>query len=184
MLIIGLGNSPKEYAHTYHNAGFLFLDWLAKEHAAVWKPNKKIPAEIAEISLSAPDGRQTTATLFKPAGFMNESGAAAQKIVSSLRNLNTSKELVIAHDDSDIELGKYKIVSAGSAAGHKGVRSIMDTLGKDAGFTRIRIGIRSINENTPRVKAGEFVLKKISKDHERVLAEVFKEIANDIAGGV
>lgn len=179
MLIIGLGNFPEEYRNTYHNAGFLFLDWLIAEYGAQWKTNKKISGEIAEISTPDAHGEKVKIFLYKPIGYMNESGQGALKAIRYLKKF--SVPLIVAHDDSDIAIGKYKISLARGAAGHRGVQSVMRTLGESADLLRIRIGIRDAEKSAPHVKAGEFVLKKVSKNHEKILVSVFKKIGQEIA---
>ncbi|MEK7464396.1 MAG: hypothetical protein AAB617_01310 [Patescibacteria group bacterium] len=143
--IIGLGNPGTEYDNTYHNAGAIFIDILSKI-----KPEKRFK---------------------KTNGFMNESGADVKKI---LRLLGArTQDLLLVHDDSDLELGQYKISYGSGSAGHNGVASVIDVLGtKD--FWRLRIGIR--NDKTTRQKAGGFVLKKIQLLDKKILLSVFSEI--------
>src|SRR3989304_4245173 len=87
------------------------------------------------------------------------------------------EEILIIHDDSDIEIGKYKLSFNRGAAGHLGVQSIMDALGTK-NFWRLRIGIRKktgLPAEARQVKAGEMVLKKISKKDLEILEDVFKK---------
>ena len=84
------------------------------------------------------------------------------------------EEILIAHDDSDLEIGKYKIDFGRGAGGHHGIESIQKHL-KTNDFWRLRIGIRPANE-TVRQKAEEFVLKKISSNDKKILGSVFEEI--------
>jgi len=154
-LIIGLGNPAEEYAKTYHNVGLLAVDYLAE--------NAPIPKAI------------------KSDVFMNQSGDFAKRALKKYKV--KPEELLVIHDDNDIELGKYKISFARNSAGHRGVQSIIDSLGtKD--FWRLRIGIRANpllkkpnqRKSASRLKAGDLVLKKISKSDREVLYEVFKNI--------
>ncbi|MDO8633420.1 MAG: aminoacyl-tRNA hydrolase, partial [Candidatus Wildermuthbacteria bacterium] len=112
-LIVGLGNPGKKYEKTRHNAGFMVLDELEK---------KELP--------------QTR--LLKPDTFMNNSGGAVKKEMQKLKIKNQS--LIIIHDDIDIPLGKIKVSKGSGSAGHKGVESIIQSLGTKE-FIRIRIGI-------------------------------------------
>lgn len=146
-LIIGLGNPGKEYQKTYHNAGFLAIDFWAKKPFLV--------------------------KLLKSDAYMNQSGSFVSKAIK--KNGLKTEELLVIHDDSDIELGKYKLCFGRGSAGHQGVASIIKSLvTKD--FWRLRIGIRKI----PGKKAEEFVLKKINKKDLEILFEVFKEISENI----
>lgn len=145
-LVIGLGNNDTQYAHTYHNVGFLMIDWLEKQAE---KPN------IA---------------LHKTNGFMNESGASAKRILHE--SGFAPENLLVIHDDSDIELGHFKIVTNRGAAGHNGVQNVIDQLGTQQ-FFRLRIGIRPKEKPGERKKANEFVLKNISKTNLKKIEAVF-----------
>ena len=155
-LIIGLGNPGKKYENTYHNVGVLFIDYLKKQRT----PNTKYQILNTDC-------------------YMNESGKFVRAAMKK-RGLK-SKELLIVHDDSDIELGSYKFSFGRSSAGHKGVESITQIL-KTKNFFRLRIGIRPKKTDSPaglpavakRAKAGDFVLKKISVKDKKNLEEVFK----------
>lgn len=158
-LIIGLGNPGKEYEKTYHNAGFLAIDFLTK--------NSPIPK------------------LLKTDVFMNQSGSFVAKI--SKKHHIKPDEILIIHDDSDIELGNYKLSFNRGSAGHNGVESIIKAL-KTKNFWRLRIGIRPptrINSNQDKIrplkKAGDFVLKKISKKYLETLNQVFKKSAQELS---
>ncbi len=167
-IVIGLGNSGEEYQKTYHNAGRLFVDYLNE----------------AGFSIAA----------IKTDGFMNQSGEAVRKILK-MKNLEL-EDAIIAHDDSDIYLGEYKLSRDRGSAGQKGVENIMEVFGtKD--FMRLRIGIRPRSRvKSPttilpleykreegggsRQKAGEFVLKNITAANMKILKEVFERAASVI----
>jgi peptidyl-tRNA hydrolase, PTH1 family len=149
-LIIGIGNPDKKYESTYHNVGFLFADYLTKNF-----PNSKI---------------------LKSDTYMNESGKFVTKELK--KSGVKPEELLIAHDDSDIALGNYKLSFGRGAAGHHGIESIMTSL-KSKEFWRLRIGIRPRNEKVRR-KAEEFVLKKITSADKKVLETVFQKSAKEI----
>jgi peptidyl-tRNA hydrolase, PTH1 family len=123
-VVVGLGNPGRSYERTRHNAGYLVADELARRHAGSWRKRKK--AEAAPITLGATD-----ATLLKPTTFMNNSGSA----VSGYR----TEDLVVVHDDLDLEAGTVRVKVGGGAGGHNGLRSIIGRMGND--FVRVRIGI-------------------------------------------
>ncbi|MBI5079140.1 aminoacyl-tRNA hydrolase [Candidatus Wolfebacteria bacterium] len=146
-LIIGLGNPGKEYETTYHNVGFLAIDFLNSDSKPQIHPNLQI---------------------LKSEVYMNQSGNFVKKILKKYKA--KPEEILIVHDDSDIELGKYKISFGRGSAGHNGVQSIIDAL-KTKNFRRLRIGIGKTLKTT---KAGEFVLKKIGKHDLKILEAVFR----------
>ncbi len=150
-LIIGLGNPGKKYEKTYHNIGVLFIEYLAENGHA-------------------------DAELVKPNVFMNQSGPMVAKLLK--KSGAKPEEILIVHDDSDIELGKYKLSFGRSSAGHKGVESVIQSLGTK-NFWRLRIGIRKVSNvrhQVLRKKAEKIVLKKINKEDWRVLEKVFQTI--------
>jgi peptidyl-tRNA hydrolase, PTH1 family len=123
-VVVGLGNPGRFYERTRHNAGYLVADELARRHAGSWRKRKK--AEAAPITLGLTD-----ATLLKPTTFMNNSGSA----VSDYR----PEDLIVIHDDLDLEAGTVRVKVGGGAGGHNGLRSIIGRMGND--FVRVRIGI-------------------------------------------
>ena len=116
----------------------------------------------------------------KPLTFMNESGKAvlaAMRYFSAKDKKIKPKEILIIHDDADIELGKIKLSFGQGAAGHHGVESVIKNL-KTKNFWRIRIGIRPKTPNdknqAPKKKAGGFVLEKITPADKLVLERLFE----------
>ncbi len=120
-LIVGLGNPGKKYADTRHNMGFLVVDALGE-----------IPG----------------ARLLKPDTYMNNSGTAVKTEADYYKI--EPKDIVVIHDDLDLEFGKILVKSGQRAAGHNGVQSIIDSFGGALEFTRVRVGIgRPPNPNIP-----------------------------------
>jgi len=159
-LIVGLGNPGDEYANTYHNAGLLFLSCLA--------PGTRFKRVLDFAYLKNGD-----LILVKPLTFMNESGGPVLQALKYFKL--TPDKLLVAHDDSDIGIGNYKISLGRGSAGHNGVESIIKSLGnKD--FGRLRLGIRGPEKNGKRLRAQEFVLKQISKKDKLLLEGLFQEV--------
>ena len=164
-LIVGLGNPGKEYDKTRHNAGFLFLDFLAEswgfpsfEPSSKWK---------GSVSAGMRDGEKIL--LLKPETFMNRSGESVTAILSFFKL--APSDIVVIHDDLDIAASSYKIGTGSGAAGHNGVADLIEKLGtKD--FTRVRIGIGRPPENIP---ADAFVLSPFSDAELVALREVHGE---------
>jgi PTH1 family peptidyl-tRNA hydrolase len=152
-LIIGLGNPGKEYEKTYHNVGFLFVDYLKTDSKLQMHPNLRI---------------------LKSETYMNESGKFVAKTLK--KTGARPRELMIIHDDSDIEIGKYKISFGRGSAGHNGVESIIKSLGTK-NFWRLRMGVRPPKS---KLKAERFVLKKISKNDLEILKKTFKEVVEKV----
>lgn len=108
---------------------------------------------------------------YQPKSFMNESGVDIAHWMK-MKNLKVS-DIIVAHDDSDLPIGGYKLVKGGSSAGHNGVQSVIDNLGTED-FWRLRIGIRDPQEPV-RKKALDFVLQRFPKAQESVFEDVFKK---------
>jgi PTH1 family peptidyl-tRNA hydrolase len=159
-IMIGLGNPGKKYDNTPHNVGFEAIDGLAEENNfPEFKASKKFRAQISE---------KEDVILAKPQTFMNESG----KCASALVNFYKTKDLIIIHDDIDLEIGKIKVSKNRGSAGHKGVESIIKELGtKD--FTRIRIGVS--RENKPDV------LKKFDRQDKIIIKESINKALNELS---
>jgi len=140
-VVVGLGNPGRSYERTRHNAGYLVADVLARRHAGSWRKRKK--AEAAQMSIGL-----SNATLLKPTTFMNNSGSA----VSDYR----PEDLIVVHDDLDLEAGTVRVKVGGGAGGHNGLRSIIGRLGND--FVRVRIGI---GRPPPGVGVTDYVLSRM-----------------------
>lgn len=170
-MAIGLGNPGGAYRNTYHNVGLLFLNYLIKNQRSF------------DFSAPSPHRRSGQFSIFRSNTHMNDSGMFVEKILE--KHKVEPEELLVVHDDSDIEVGKFKFSFGRNSAGHKGVESIIKALDtKD--FWRLRIGIRPkalpANAGKPRParrggKAGEFVLKKISAEDEKFLLFVYGKAA-------
>ena len=166
-IIVGLGNPDKKYENTYHNVGKLMLDYLIKK---IECESRSMKHELFEFY------KLNNRIIVKPLTFMNESGKAVKAALDYFKL--KPEEMLIVHDDSDIELGKYKISFARGSAGHKGIKSIIKSLGTK-NFWRLRIGIRPkkfLRQSVLRTKAGELVLKKIKKEDWVTLQKVFEII--------
>ncbi len=163
--LVGLGNPSKQYQNTYHNVGRKFVEYFALSKKAVTKflqpSNKNFQYCQLEDKL-----------LILPLTFMNESGIAVKQAASYFKL--KPEEIIVVHDDSDMTLGKYKIVYDQSSAGHHGIQSTINHL-KTQKFWRLKIGIRPAQEAV-RQKAEKFVLKKISKKDGDCLHQAFDEI--------
>ena len=176
-ILVGLGNPGKEYENTYHNAGFLAIDFFTAEKKHL--PGKKMLSKKFEYS------KNKNLIFAKPLTYMNDSGIAVKNALKFFKA--DADELLVIHDDSDIKIGEYKISFERGSAGHKGIESIIQHLHTNK-FWRLRIGIRPpayaderrLKRGLTRKKASEFVLKKISSQHQRILISTFETIAKQI----
>jgi len=164
--VIGLGNPTPELSVTYHNAGRLFANYLAGG-----RPLERAGKKFFRFTTT------DRIVIAESLTFMNESGRAVSDLIKWF-NLKP-EEIMVAHDDYDILIGKYKISFGASSAGHKGVESVISHL-KTKGFWRLRIGVFHSQGNQTRVKAETVVLNKIKEEHRQKLETVFENIKNDL----
>lgn len=132
-LIIALGNPGSRYRETRHNAGFWFIDRVAEKYSCGFSGNKKFSGETARLHHAGRD-----LLLLKPQTYMNESGRSVQSVMSYFDY--KADEILVIHDEIDFEPGIIRLKQGGGAAGHNGVRDIINCIGSDA-FLRIRIGV-------------------------------------------
>ncbi|PIT87637.1 MAG: aminoacyl-tRNA hydrolase [Candidatus Magasanikbacteria bacterium CG10_big_fil_rev_8_21_14_0_10_40_10] len=170
-LIVGLGNPDKKYQNTRHNAGWLVLDELAKIHQTEFKPTKKFNALTCELKINS-----QSVLLLKPLTYMNNSGASVQTALDYY-GLKTD-QIMIIHDDKDIELGKIKFQANRSSAGHNGVQSIIDYL-KTKDFKRVRVGVASEQINKVADTA-KFVLAKFNRAEKPIIKQAVQQAVKTI----
>jgi peptidyl-tRNA hydrolase, PTH1 family len=131
-LIVGLGNPGEEYARTRHNAGYGFVEELARRHGGAFRLEPRHHGELARITIGAVD-----LWLLKPVNFMNRSGSAAQSVAAFYKA--PASEVLVAYDDLDLPCGVTRLREGGGAGGHNGMRDVIAQLGPD--FWRLRLGI-------------------------------------------
>jgi peptidyl-tRNA hydrolase, PTH1 family len=170
-IIVGLGNPGKKYEKTRHNVGWLVLDALIPDKKTRWHESKKGKVLYYRTEV---DGKQIE--LLKPNNFMNNSGYSVS-YATKKHNLDLEKELIIIHDDKDIELGKIKVQTNRSAAGHNGIKSIIQHLGTQ-NFIRVRVGVA--NEKTSLQDTATFVLKKFGLFEKKKLNQGIKLAIEEI----
>ena len=168
-LIVGLGNPGRDYHWTRHNVGFLLVERVAEKNG-IDLPKRGLKSIYGRGKIGKKD-----VILAKPQTFMNLSGEAVQRLLRFFKI--PPEDLIVLHDDLDLPLGKIRIRLQGGAGGHKGIKSIIESLGVDV-FVRFKVGI-----GRP-VKAGQdpadFVLEPLSGGER----EEFKEMVNRNAEAV
>jgi len=168
-LIVGLGNPGREYESTRHNAGFWWVDELARSCNASFKADSKFHGLIARISLLGHDVH-----LLKPQTFMNVSGRAVGAVAQFYKI--EAAQILVAHDELDLPPGSAKLKLGGGHGGHNGLKDIIAHLGsKD--FWRLRLGIGHPGD---RAEVVNFVLNAPRKE-EQSLIEAAMQHAQDVA---
>ena len=174
-LIIGLGNPGTEYARTRHNVGFVVLDHLCYTHAMQWNEKGKFKAEVAEGEIGS-----NRIMLAKPQTFMNGSGESVRTLVDFYKIKH--HDILVIHDDADVEFGKARLVQGGNDGGHRGVVSLYQHGFEDT--WRLKIGVS--NERRQPGQAIDFVLTRFEQaewDQLSHLMEAATRKVTDFAGG-
>jgi len=167
-LIVGLGNPGKTYQRTRHNLGFWVVDRLAERHE-ISVGQKKFKGEFGSGSIG---GRRVC--LLKPQTYMNLSGGAVAEAVNFHKI--PLKQVLIAHDDVDLELGRVQVKFGGGHGGHRGLESVVEILNQD-GFARVRIGVGRPPDD---IDVSDYVLQPFSPA-ERAAADDAVERAAEAA---
>jgi len=165
-LAAGLGNPGEAYARTRHNIGFMVIDALSDRFSIPMKQKRK----NFEYGRGFIEEREVL--LIKPLTFMNRSGMAVRE---ALKGHEDNGNLIIVHDDLDLEPGIIRIKKGGSSGGHRGVQSIIETLGTND-FLRLRIGIGRSKRLPPEV----YVLKNFAKSEAKMVTESIDTAVNAI----
>ena len=170
-LIVGLGNSGKEYEHTRHNAGFLIVDELAKQHSLSFRNKKAMEAELADGEIN---GQRVL--LCKPQTFMNASGRSVQAIMKKFPV--TPADLIVVFDDADLPFGEVRFRAGGTSGGQKGMESILSLFTNGTSIARVRCGIgRPTHSDIP---LDVFVLQPWSATEKKALPAMFDKAIEQI----
>jgi peptidyl-tRNA hydrolase, PTH1 family len=175
-LIAGLGNPGKKYTQTRHNIGFMAVDRLAGHHGI------SLDRSIFKNRYGSGSINNVKALLAQPMDYMNRSGPPVYQLARYF-NIEIANILII-HDDMDIDTGRIKIKVKGGHGGHRGVRSIIDAMGTDE-FLRVRIGIgrpynfggtSDVHQSKDDPDVTDYVLGKFSKQEQRHYEEVLETV--------
>lgn len=164
-LIVGLANPGAEYAETRHNVGAWYVDLLAERFNQSLKNEAKFFGYTSRININGQDIR-----LLVPTTFMNLSGKAVQAIATFYQI--QPAEILVAHDELDLNPGVAKFKFGGSHGGHNGLKDIINKLGNNANFYRLRIGIGHPGDKN---KVVGFVLNKPSKPEQELINQTIDE---------
>jgi len=158
-LFVGLGNPGAEYEHTRHNAGFWWLEALARELGVTLQPERSAQALVARVTRAGAE----PVWLLQPMTFMNRSGFSVAALARFYKI--PAAQVLVIHDELDLQPGQVKLKFGGSAAGHNVLKDIQAMLGTPD-YWRLRLGI-----GHPGVKSEviHWVLKKPSPDHREAI---------------
>jgi PTH1 family peptidyl-tRNA hydrolase len=161
-LIVGLGNPGAEHSRNRHNVGFLVLDRLAGQYSLRFD-RLEYQGRLAHGTV---EGRPVI--LLKPLSYMNRSGSVVKPVLS--RYKVSLGDLLIIHDDLDLPLGSIRIRAAGRSGGHRGMESVIASLGTDI-IARVRLGIGRPHGDP----AEEYVLQDFSLDESITMEAAYEQ---------
>tara|TARA_B100000674_G_scaffold65746_1_gene45499 strand:+ start:1767 stop:2327 length:561 start_codon:yes stop_codon:yes gene_type:complete len=168
LLFVGLGNPTPDSENNRHNVGFKIIDRINKEFGlSKQKPKFKGLLTTGNI------GSQKIYAI-KPLTFMNNSGICIRELIEYFKI--DAEDVVVFHDDLDVEFGKIKTKFGGSSAGHNGIASIDKFIGKD--YSRVRIGIGKPKAN---IEVSEFVLQNFDEDEIEGVEKILNHITDSIS---
>ena len=163
IIIVGLGNPGRGYARHRHNLGFTVVDRLAEETRGTWSKNKE-KTLVCETEVE-----NESVVLVKPQTFMNLSGKAVAPVVE--RHKAAIGRMIVVHDDLDLAAGRVRVKVGGGDGGHKGIRSIADSL-RFRDFVRLRLGIGRPPTGVP---PEEFVLTPFAQEEHDLLEQLIEQ---------
>ncbi|MSP09999.1 MAG: aminoacyl-tRNA hydrolase [Pelagibacteraceae bacterium] len=168
LLLVGLGNPTPDSENNRHNVGFKIIDAINKKFSlSKQKPKFKgllTTGNVAKQKIYA----------IKPLTFMNNSGTCIRELIEYFKI--EAQDVMVFHDDLDIEFGKIKAKFGGSSAGHNGIDSIDKFIGKD--YSRIRIGIGKPKNG---MEVTDYVLQNFDGDEMLGLEKIVSNITNSIS---
>ena len=168
LLFVGLGNPTPNSENNRHNVGFKIIDAINKRFGL----SKQKPKFKGLLTTGNIDGEKIYA--IKPLTFMNNSGICIRELLEYFKF--DAKDVIVFHDDLDVELGKIKAKFGGSSAGHNGVASIDKFIGKD--YSRVRIGIGK--PKTP-IEISDYVLQNFDEDELISVDRISENIIGSIS---
>ena len=168
-ILVGLGNPGTSYQWTRHNIGFQVVDRVAEENQ-ISICHKRFNAELRKGRVRLED-----VLLVKPLTFMNLSGQAVRKVIDFYKG--GIEDLVVIHDDLDLALGALRIKRRGGDGGHQGIRSIIDSLGRND-FLRLKVGI---GRPPPGMDPADYVLCPFNGTERGQLGEIVSRAAECVS---
>ena len=168
LLLVGLGNPTPDSENNRHNIGFKIIDAINQQfNLSKQKPKFKGLLTTGNIN-------EKKIYAIKPLTFMNNSGICIRELIEYFKI--DVENIIVFHDDLDIELGKIKTKFGGSSAGHNGIASIDKFVGKD--YSRVRIGIGKPKNN---IDVADYVLQNFDEDENDGVEQTIKNITDSIS---
>ena len=167
-LFVGLGNPTPNSENNRHNIGFKIIDAINFK----FKLSKQKPKFKGLLTTGNINEKKVYA--IKPLTFMNNSGICIRELIEYFKI--EAENIIVFHDDLDIDFGKIKTKFGGSSAGHNGIESIDKFIGKD--YSRVRIGIGKPND---KISVSDFVLNDFDDEEKQQLEALKKNIAENLA---
>jgi peptidyl-tRNA hydrolase, PTH1 family len=165
-IIVGLGNPGPEHLRTRHNAGFWFVDELARRQNVEFRDYRKYSGETAKVTIA---GRELI--LLKPTTYMNKSGISIRALMDFFKV--PAEQILVAHDELDLPVGTVRLKQGGGAGGHNGLRDAITHLGES--FWRLRLGIgHPGNKN----EVLDYVLSRPPRGEEDMILETVEFAAD------
>ena len=168
ILFVGLGNPSPNHQNNRHNIGFKVIDSLNK-HFGLSKQKPKFKGLLTTGNI-----KEKKIYAIKPLTFMNNSGICIRELIEYFKI--DAEDVIVFHDDLDVEFGKIKAKFGGSDAGHNGIASIDKFIGKD--YSRVRIGIGKPKD---KMEVGDFVLQNFDEDEMLGLEKITSNITDSIS---
>ena len=168
LLFVGLGNPTPDSENNRHNVGFKIIDAINKKFSL----SKQKPKFKGLLTTGNIEGEKIYA--IKPLTFMNNSGICIRELLEYFKF--DAEDVVVFHDDLDVEFGKIKAKFGGSSAGHNGIASIDKFIGKE--YSRVRIGIGKPKEN---IEISDFVLQNFDEDEMLGIEKISNNITESIS---
>jgi PTH1 family peptidyl-tRNA hydrolase len=167
-LIVGLGNPGPEHQATRHNAGFWFVDVLARRHGAEFRDYRKYSGETARVSIGGDE-----IVLLKPTTYMNRSGLSIRQLSEFYKI--AADDILVAHDELDLPAGSVRLKHGGGHGGHNGLRDTIAHIGES--FWRLRLGIGHPGN---KIDVIDYVLTRAPRSEEDLIMEAVNLAADCI----
>ena len=167
LLLVGLGNPTSDSENNRHNVGFKIIDSINKKFGL----SKQKPKFKGLLTTGNIEGEKIYA--IKPLTFMNNSGICIRELLEYFKF--EAEDVIVFHDDLDVEFGKIKAKFGGSSAGHNGIASIDKFIGKD--YSRVRIGI---GKPKTQIEISDYVLQNFDDDELAGIDKISKNINESI----
>ena len=168
LLFVGLGNPTPDSENNRHNVGFKIIDAINKEFGL----SKQKPKFKGLLTTGNIGSKKVYA--IKPLTFMNNSGICIRELIEYFK-IN-AEDVIVFHDDLDVEFGKIKAKFGGSSAGHNGIASIDKFIGKD--YSRVRVGIGKPKNG---IDVADYVLQNFDEDESIGIQKISKDITESIS---